>query len=351
MRIVFLISGRKVPSSRFRILQYLPFLKNSGHECLVLPSRPPKYRGWPWLGNRLSEVPRMVFRLVDLLRVSGYRPDVVVIERELFSSGFCRMEHWLSRRRWCLVLDVDDALFALHPRKFPGLVQACDLVLAGNGLLRDRIAALHPVVEILPTSLDVERFTLRRNVSPSTAAPVTIGWTGTAGNYPQLVPLLDVFRRLATRYDFRLHLIAERPPEELNLTGLRTEFTRWTEGREIEDLQRFDLGVMPLEDTEWNRFKCGLKILQYMATGAAVVASPVGANAEIIQHGRNGFLAGDLAEWEQCLSRLLESPEQRAALVRAGRETVEQHYSIQRQAPRLMTFLAEGVQRARLRGN
>ena len=94
---------------------------------------------------------------------------------------------------------------------------------------------------------------------------------------------------------------------------------------------------MPLEANEWTRYKCGLKVLQSMAIGIPAVASPVGVNREIVQHGENGFLASSEAEWTAHLARLLDDPSLRIRMGAAGRATVERKYSL---AANLPTFEA-----------
>ena len=82
---------------------------------------------------------------------------------------------------------------------------------------------------------------------------------------------------------------------------------------------------MPLMDDEWSRGKCGLKILQYMAAGIPAVGSPVGVNKEIIQDGKNGFLASTEDEWYEKLLSLCEDPELRRRMGNAGRKTVKKN--------------------------
>jgi len=96
---------------------------------------------------------------------------------------------------------------------------------------------------------------------------------------------------------------------------------------------------MPLEDTEWNRGKCGLKLIQYMAVGAAPVASPVGVNQEILQDGETGYLALTTAEWKDRLARLIEDETLRLRMGCAGRERVEQAYSVKAVLPALVRIL------------
>jgi glycosyltransferase involved in cell wall biosynthesis len=58
-------------------------------------------------------------------------------------------------------------------------------------------------------------------------------------------------------------------------------------------------------------------------------------NTDIIQDNENGMLAASEEEWIKKLSILLESPERRALLGSAGRQTVEQKYTAVSQAPRV----------------
>ena len=104
-------------------------------------------------------------------------------------------------------------------------------------------------------------------------------------------------------------------------------------------MARGHIGLMPLIDEPWARGKCGLKILQYMATGLPTVASPVGANADIVTHGADGFLAGTPEAWVEHLGRLARDPELRRDLGRRARETVEGRFALPTVARQLADVL------------
>jgi glycosyltransferase involved in cell wall biosynthesis len=125
------------------------------------------------------------------------------------------------------------------------------------------------------------------------------------------------------------------------LDGVHTECLPWTEATEVDDISRGDIGVMPLLNTPWELGKCGYKLIQYMACGLPVVASPVGVNSAIVEHGRNGFLASDATAWLESLNQLLNSPVLRHQLGQAGRVKVEQQYCLQVTAPRLVQWLQD----------
>jgi len=65
-----------------------------------------------------------------------------------------------------------------------------------------------------------------------------------------------------------------------------------------------------------------------MACEVPTIMSPVGVNTEIIEHGKNGFLASTTDEWIACLSQLIESAELRESMGKASRQTVLEKYSV-----------------------
>lgn len=134
----------------------------------------------------------------------------------------------------------------------------------------------------------------------------------------------------------RLRLIGAGKVE---LPGVPVEYCTWNEATEVALLRTLDVGIMPLVDSPWERGKCGLKLIQYMACGLPVVASPVGVNAQIVRHGENGFLASTPQEWEAALAHLLMCPSLRQRMGASGRALVENQYTVQVQAPRLAKLL------------
>ena len=150
-------------------------------------------------------------------------------------------------------------------------------------------------------------------------------------------------RRLARQHAFTLRIIAtdSAPLATLDLVGVRVEFVPWQGPQAVQELLQFDVGIMPLPaDQEWTRYKCGLKLLQYMAVGIPAVASPVGVNADIVQHGCNGFLAAADQEWSQALEQLLVDPNLRRRIGAEGRRTVQESYSVEAYVPRYLEAFA-----------
>jgi len=90
----------------------------------------------------------------------------------------------------------------------------------------------------------------------------------------------------------------------LRLGGVPLEANPWSEGTKAGELRRIDVGIMPLPDCPFERGKCGLKLIQYMACSRPVVGTPVGVNREIITDGLNGYQATSEEEWVEALVRL-----------------------------------------------
>jgi glycosyltransferase involved in cell wall biosynthesis len=85
---------------------------------------------------------------------------------------------------------------------------------------------------------------------------------------------------------------------------------------------------MPLPSDEWSKGKCGFKIIQYFALGIPAIASPVGENLNIVQHGVNGLLAKNFSDWENYLKLLLKDHDLRNKMGINGYKLITEKYSI-----------------------
>ena len=107
-----------------------------------------------------------------------------------------------------------------------------------------------------------------------------------------------------------------------------------------------DIGLMPLfANQEWDIYKCGLKLIQYLAVGVPGIAAPVGVNTEILDNNQNGFAAQTTDEWVAALRSLLTDAQTRQQMGARGRETVERRYSIQANYPVLRDSLLDLIAR------
>jgi hypothetical protein len=262
------------------------------------------------------------------------RFDLVWVEYELFPWMPAWAEVWLASRRVPLVVGFDDAVYhrydmnvnklvrSLLGRKIDRVMRAASLVQAGNASIAGRAEkAGAERVEIIPTPVDTARFQPAAEKQP---AELHIGWIGTPVTAAHLAILQSALERVL-KPGRVLVMIGARPPA--SLARLPVEELPWTLEMEVGQLQSLDIGIMPLPDQPFERGKCGYKLLQYMACGLPVVASPVGVNLQIVDHGVNGFLATTDDEWVDALELLASEPGLRVEMGKRGREKVEKQYS------------------------
>ena len=103
-------------------------------------------------------------------------------------------------------------------------------------------------------------------------------------------------------------------------------------------IQQFDVGVMPLPNTPWARGKCAYKLIQCMACGIPVIASPVGANVQAVPPNC-GFLADTSDQWLEAFRRLARDQELRFRLGANARFWVEERYSLRSSLPLLTNVI------------
>jgi len=168
--------------------------------------------------------------------------------------------------------------------------------------------------------------------SPAGDRQLVIGWIGSPSTQRYVVDIKDAIQSVCYETGARLMLVGATKDIEGQLLGIPVDVVPWGEETEAGNIGQMDVGIMPLIDGPWERGKCGYKIIQYMASGVPVVASPVGVNIEIVNGSLCGSLASSLEEWQGALQKILSSGALRHELGAAGRAAVEQRYSLQVQA-------------------
>lgn len=341
-------------SARCRVEQYFGLLKDSGFTWKVSTFYTnDEFRAMIERGStekRCLAVLRAVMRrLSDLTRLSG--TDIVFVHREAFPIGPPIIEEIAAQGRRKLVYDFDDAVYLTkpdavypwlnslrNPGKIGKIIKRSSLTVAGNETLADFARTHCKNVLVLPTPVDTEVFCPKK--SPRQDEKPVIGWIGGPGGIRFLDFLKPVLRELSSKHSFKVHIVGGRWECE----GVEVHSEPWMPNRDVLDLQGFDIGLMPLPDTPWNRGKCSYKLLQYMSCAKPGIASPVGMNKQVVKEGRNGFLADTPEEWRGKLDLLLSDRDLRESLGKEGRKLVESEYSVKALGPRLVGALRDIVE-------
>lgn len=352
-------------SSRVRTFQFLPLWEEAGYQVRVssffnevyLKSLYAHIR--PGVGNVIGCYLR---RLGVLLSVWKY--DLLIIEKELFPYLPAYAEFLLKLFGKKYIVDYDDAVFHNYDLSKNKLVRSwmgdkidrvmgyATMVWVGNGYLKERAvkAGAKRVVE-MATVIDAHKYmnvelginndelgmrneelgVQSSEIESLDSKKIWVGWIGSPSTMKYLRGLLPVLERLGEEVEFGLLIVNGELRIKNEELGSKVDIKHivWTEEGEVEAIRKMDIGIMPLPDDQWERGKCAYKLIQYMACGLPVVASPVGMNLEVVRHGENGFLAGTEEEWIQALKTLILDASLRKRIGEKGLELVRERFTVE----------------------
>ncbi|QBO58372.1 glycosyltransferase [Chryseobacterium salivictor] len=339
MKVLFLTKYSALgASSRLRTFQYLPFYREAGIECIVEPFFNDSYleRLYNGKGIHLLVFSFYLKRLLVLLSILKY--DKIYIEKEIFPylPPFAEWILFLLKKKY--IVDYDDAIFHNYDRnknvivriflknKIDSVMKYAEVVIAGNAYLAQRATdagAKH--TEIIPTVVDLKRYTVR---SEKKEDVFVIGWIGTKSTFEKhLLSIKDWLIKAQQLLNVELHVIGITKTEVF--LGDHVKLIPWTENTEVAHLSKFDVGIMPLRDSPWERGKCAYKIIQYFAVGIPVIASDVGMNAEVCINGETGFLANTEEGFLGALKFLITHEDTRKEMGMKGRKVVEKTFNVE----------------------
>lgn len=318
LKVCFLIQEWNHPASRYRVLQYIPYLKEHQIEGKAVLF-PDSFIGWMKFFSEIRD------------------HDIVFVQKK-------RLWHWqlwyIKRKHIGIIYDFDDAVMFKSPvdgggksfkrkRTFARMVRYSNLIIAGNHYLKAQALPYNKNITIIPTAIDTSKYTMKdysRNKER-----VTIGWIGSKSSLPFLQELIPAFDHLANLHDnLELKIICNEFFECEKMPVIKKP---WAITDENTDLQDIDIGLAPLPNHEWTKGKCATKLLQYLTVGIPVVCSPVGVHNEIIRERENGLFAFSIQEWIEKIHLLIMDKILRERIGLEGRKTVEQSYSLEANAP------------------
>jgi glycosyltransferase involved in cell wall biosynthesis len=317
-------------------IHYAPFETKRLHEVLYSP------------GHYATKVGEMVRAYIERIKLLGdlKRFDAVFVYREAALLGPAFLEKMVARRGLPIIYQLDDPLFVpytspsngyLSYLKFFGKIsEICRLakvVMVNSTQIREYVSQYNQNIWQVPSVVDTSHYVFRPESLEKEPDEVCIGWSGsptTIGNIRVIAPAL---RKLAERVPHRVHLIGGT---EFDLPGVPYVAQKWSADTEVEDLRKMQVGMVPLPVNEWNKRKFYMKTAQYMALGIPTVATPLGSNPEVIQHGVTGFLANSEDEWIEYLSLLIRDHKLRVGMSHAAAQAAQEKYSLGSNTPKII---------------
>jgi glycosyltransferase involved in cell wall biosynthesis len=339
-RVLFLAPHRlnRSPSQRYRFEQYISFLEKNNFQCTLsyfISEKDDKI--FYTEGNTFRKfwilVKAILHRIKDTFSYNRY--DIVFVQREAIMIGSSFFEKRIKRSRAKYIFDFDDSIWLMdtsdgnkkyewlkNPEKTVRNIRYADMVFAGNAYLASYARRCNNHIKIIPTTIDTD---FHKPLSKK-SDKIIIGWIGshtTIKHFEYALEFLTVIKNKYPKIEIRVVGDEDYVNENLNIKGIA-----WSSATEVEMINSFSIGIMPLPNDEWAKGKCGLKGLSYMACEVPAIMSPVGVNTEIIEQGKNGFLASTTDEWIDVLSQLIDNDELRRNIGKAGRQTVLEKYSV-----------------------
>ena len=341
----------KAPSQRFRFEQYLDILSQKFdieyHAFCDEKSWNALYKSTNYFYKIYSFFLAFLRRFLLVFSVRKY--DFIFIHREATPIGPPIFELIIAKLLMKkIIYDFDDAIWIHNVSeknkavkylksnwKVKYICKWSYKVICGNEFLANYARQYNSKVVVIPTTTD---FNYHKTL-PKSSDKLAIGWTGTHSTLKHLDLIIPVIKKLEKQYNFDFIIISDKKPD-YDLSSLK--YVEWNKETEIEDLNNFDIGIMPLYDSDWEKGKCGFKGIQYMSLGIPTVMSPVGVNSEIIIHGKNGFLANTENEWFSILSELIQNKKLRIAIGDEGRKTIEKKYSLSANKQKYLSVFEQG---------
>ncbi len=319
MKVCALTQGKNVPSARFRVRQYIRKLEKFNIDVDEIPS---KYNAYP----PMSKVSRPMWgiktisnRSIDVIKSRRY--DITWIQKP-FVSKYVTLEKFTNKAR---LLDVDDAIWTTNYSLVKKLGSNVDCIICGNNFIANEYEKYNKNIEIVPTGVDIKKF---KPIDKCFTDEIIIGWSGSSSGLKYVYSIEKYLNYIVLKHkNVKIRIVSDRQPRFNFIQPDKVEYIKWSPENEVSTIQSMDIGIMPLNDTIFERGKCSYKMLLYMSCSIPVVVSPVGMNEDVFNLGEIGYMAKSEEEWISSIENLIIDIDKRRNMGRKGRIVVEENYS------------------------
>ncbi|MEE9552884.1 MAG: glycosyltransferase [candidate division Zixibacteria bacterium] len=230
-----------------------------------------------------------------------------------------------------IVFPYENFVFKLFVRR---ALKKADCITATSHFLVKAVKMLNPDIEnirIIAFGIDINQF--RFSERPARDI-VEIGIAKSLWPKYGIDILLKAFKELSVSYkNIRLSIAGKgkykeeyvRMVDELRISDL-VKFEGFIDHKKLQDyFSRIDIFAMPsISDGE----SFGVAAIEASSTGLPVVVSEVGGVPEVVVDGKTGFLVQrkNVSELAKALEKLINDPNLRSKMGKAGRKFVENNY-------------------------
>jgi len=324
LKLSALTGGINFPSARYRVRQYI---KPMEVKNIKITEYSAKYNSIPPASflSRLAWFPKTLLeRRISIIKASEY--DLVLLQRELISSIFI-LEKFIKKP---IYFDVDDAIWLNF--KFNSqlkIVSKFDKLICGNDFIGNYFSKYNKNIFILPTPVNTDLY-FPIDKDDINEEIFYIGWVGSSSGFIFFDNDIQfALNNLLNKYkNWKFLVISDIKPQFAFIDNSKIVFKQWDPNFESDYVNMMDIGLMPLNNTDWSKGKCSYKMLIYMACGIPVVVSNYGMNTTVLNKGDVGFGCIKKQEWYDSIDYLINNENIRKNMGACGRKIVLQYYSL-----------------------
>lgn len=335
----------KGPSSRYRIFNYIEFYEREGYKTKVTPLFGDWYLESLWAQKQtIFFYFKIIKAYLKRLKIIFSLPSasLIYIGAELLPYVPFGIEYFLRIKKIKYIVEFDDAIFHNYDQSNSTLIKNllssktnkvlthASYIITGCQYLTDFCKKKNSNIIEIPTCIDKRKYS-----SPKLKAnnnEFVIGWIGSPTQSKQILKIIPSLKKLNQVHDFKLNLIGFDRSLEIRLEGLPYHIIDWNDATEIDEMRKFSVGIMPLEETPFNNGKCAFKLVQYMAIGIPTISTPLQSNININKNSGNLF-ATNIKEWYECFQKVILNRKSFEEVGKKNKEIALNKYSIQANYP------------------